>query len=187
MREQPRHAGRCRRHWAVGPRRARCGACRARDARGELMIGAGALRTWGIAASAAMLAASLVVALTPARGARAPSGAAVELTPVPEEAITFRVRFRGGGPIARAQERAQDGAAETIAMQLRRQDAFEDLCFDRFDDRAKEVVLSTCNPVAAAQRTDLEQSWLRRLRAMRAVAYAEVESTPAAGRSTIGE
>jgi hypothetical protein len=53
------------------------------------------------------------------------------------------------------------------------------LCFERFTAGAAEVVLRSCNPIGALE----QQQWVARLRAMRAVAYADVNATAAQERA----
>jgi hypothetical protein len=95
--------------------------------------------------------------------------------------VGFIVRFRGQGPIARAQAQAARGqmarAQRQVEIQLQRQAAFNGLCFDRFTVGGAEIVLRTCDAVAANQRAAVQQSWGARLRAMRAVEYVDVNVT----------
>lgn len=145
------------------------------------------LRTWGIAASAALMAAALVIA---APWQRAPDAAAAalldsefEIAQAPGQAapVGFVIRFQGAGPIARAQAlagRGQEAAAQRqIEAQLLRQAGLRGLCFDRFTVGAAEVVLRSCEPVAAGERAAYQARWLARLRAMRAVAYVDANAT----------
>jgi len=154
-------------------------------------MNASALRVWGIAASAAVMAVALTIALQPTQNAQAEpptsyqvaqAGGATEAAPV-----AFLVRFRGQGPIARSQALAARGqtqaAQREIEAQLRRQSAFAGLCFDRFTVGASEVVLRTCEPVAASERARVQQNWLNRLRAMRAVEYADANAAATQGRA----
>jgi hypothetical protein len=124
-----------------------------------------ALRAWGIAASAAVVAGALAISLHDPAPARA-TASAVERAAVP---AFYLVRFQGGGPIARAQALAARGqparAERRLRAQLERQQAFRGLCFDRFADAA--IVLKTCAPAPRAERL----RWLARLQAMPAVAY----------------
>lgn len=144
-----------------------------------------ALRTWGIAVSAVLMVGALALAAQPDPQARAEQPA--QLAQVEAAPVSFLVRFRGGGPIARAQAAAATGdavaAGERIAVQLQRQSAFSGLCFDRFTAGAAEVVLETCAPVAPHERTAVSQRWLADLRAMRAVAYADENTTATPGRA----
>jgi hypothetical protein len=144
-----------------------------------------ALRTWGVAVSGALIAACLAVSLTaPAPRAEAQSLVVAQVVSAP---VSFLVRFQGGGPIARAQALAARGDADAaqsqIEAQLRRQSGLAGLCFDRFTTGAAEVVLRSCEAVAGGQRAAVEQSWLRRLRGMRAVAYADVNTVAAPQRA----
>lgn len=144
-----------------------------------------ALRLWGIAASAVVMAVALAVAVQPPRPAQAAQ--AVAQTEAQAAPVSFLVQFRGGGPIARAQAAAARGetaaAQRQIEAQLLRQTAFAGLCFDRFTLGAAEVVLRSCDSVAANERAAVQSGWLQRLRAMRAVAYADVNTTAAPGRA----
>jgi hypothetical protein len=123
---------------------------------------AGALRGWGLAASAAAIVAALAIAWL-ARAAPPPPAAKAELG--------FAVRFGGAGPIARAQARALAGAREpaalAIARELERQGEFSGLCFDGFTPAA-EVLLRSCAGAAGP--------WLPRLQAMPAVVSARVHA-----------
>jgi hypothetical protein len=147
-----------------------------------------ALRNWGIAVSGAMLAAALAIAVQPAPPAIAEEHP-VEIAQAPAAAapISFVVRFRGSGPIARAQARAARGdatlAQREVELQLRRQDSFRGLCFDRFTVGGAETVLRTCAAIVASERAGMQQSWLTRLRAMRAVEYADVNATATQNRA----
>lgn len=144
-----------------------------------------ALRTWGIAIGGSLIAAALVVALQPdAPAAAAPqTGGAYELAQAPAQArpVGFIVRFRGEGPIARAQGQAAAGRMEQaqrqVEQQLVRQTAFAGLCFDRFTVGGAEIVLRTCDPIVANERAYVQQSWATRLRGMRAVEYVDANAT----------
>ena len=143
-----------------------------------------ALRTWGIAVSAAMIAASLAVAAQPA-----PRVEALQLAQAEQQAapLSFLVRFRGAGPIARAQRAAGQGETEAaqrqVEVQLGRQRDFAGLCFDRFTIGAAEVVLRTCEAIVPSERADMQQEWLTRLRAMRAVEYVDANAPATQGRA----
>ncbi|HYD74208.1 MAG TPA: hypothetical protein VEF55_13805, partial [Candidatus Binatia bacterium] len=133
------------------------------------------LRFWGMVVGSALIAIALwIAALGPeAAPARAIISEPVQLAQTQTIApSSFLVRFRGSGPIARAQADAARGrmthAQHRIEAQLRRQTAFGGLCFDRFTAGAAEVVLRTCAPVAARDRATIEAQWLSRLRGMRA-------------------
>jgi hypothetical protein len=138
-----------------------------------------ALRTWGIAASAVLIAGALAFSFT------APPPEAVAQTaqaePVRAAPLGFLVRFQGRGPIATAQRSAQQGrlteAQRVIEAQLRRQSDFAGLCFDRFTVGAAEVVLRTCTAIVASERANVQQSWLTRLRAMAGVAYVDANAS----------
>jgi hypothetical protein len=146
-----------------------------------------ALRAWGIAVSSALIVGALALAAAQpspraaAQGVIEPGGFEIAQAPVQAAPVTFLVRFQGSGPIARAQGRAARGqiaaAQRTLEVQLRRQNAFSGLCFDRFTVGAAEVVLRSCQPVAAHERASYQARWLARLQAMGAVAYADANAT----------
>ena len=146
-----------------------------------------ASRTWGIAVSGALMAAALLIALRPDGVAGAqpqPAAQSAQTTPAP---VAFIVRFRGTGPIARAQTQAARGqtaeAQRQVEAQLLRQTAFRGLCFDRFTVGGAEMVLRTCEPVAASERAGVQQRWGGRLRTMRAIEYVDVNATAAQQRT----
>lgn len=142
-----------------------------------------ALRTWGIAVSGALMVGALAIALQPETQATAQAQPAAQMAQADARAapVGFIVRFRGPGPIARAQAQAARGqtaqAQRQVELQLQRQSAFSGLCFDRFTVGAAEMVLRTCEGVAASERTGVQQRWGARLRAMRAVEYVDVNAT----------
>jgi hypothetical protein len=145
-----------------------------------------ALRFWGIVTSAALMAGALLVAAPWRTSARAEMavGALEQITqdqPPADAPVSFLVRFRGDGPIARAQALAQRGremeAGAMVAAQVARQRALRGLCFDRFTVGAAEVVLRSCAPIAAEERATVQARWLARLRDIRAVAYADLNAT----------
>lgn len=142
-----------------------------------------ALRTWGIAVTGALMVGALVVAFQPQTHAEAQTQGIAELAQAQTSAapVGFIVRFRGTGPIARAQAQAARGqlaqAQRQVTAQLQRQTAFSGLCFDRFTVGGAEMVLRTCEPVAASERSAVQQSWSTRLRAMRAVEYVDANAT----------
>lgn len=141
-----------------------------------------ALRTWGIAFTGAAMAVALMIGFQPRADAQAPQPV-VQLAQAEARAapIAFLVRFRGSGPIARAQARGARGnlplAQREIEAQLRRQSAFSGICFDRFTAGAAEVVLRTCTAIVASERARVQQQWLTRLRGMRAVEYVDANAT----------
>lgn len=144
-----------------------------------------ALRLWGIAVSASLMAAALFVAFRPAvLEARAQAEPPAASASPAARHVGFIVRFRGDGPIARAQARAGGGgeapARREIEAQLVRQTAFNGLCFDRFTVGASEVVLRSCEAVPAPEAASYQQNWLARLQAMRAVAYADANASVSA-------
>jgi hypothetical protein len=147
-----------------------------------------ALRISGIVVSFALMAGALAVAHWP----QTPAGASAqtfEIAQAPAQAapISFLVRFTGSGPIARAQRQAARGetaeAQRQIQIQLRRQQDFNGLCFERFTAGAAEVVLRTCAAIVPSERAAMQDRWLARLRAMRAVAYVDVNTTASPGRT----
>jgi len=144
-----------------------------------------AMRHWGIAASAALVVGALVFSIT----APGPQALAqpTQAAPAAAEPVAFLVRFQGQGPIASAQRAAQAGrtaqAQRIIEAQLARQTAFAGICFDRFTVGAAETVLRTCAAVAASERAGVQQSWLTRLQAMRAVAYVDANAVASQGRA----
>ena len=148
-----------------------------------------ALRFSGIAVSGALMAAALMVAFQPQTHAEAQPQAAGEFAQAQTDAapIGFIVRFRGAGPIARSQAQAARGevapAQRQVEAQLQRQTAFAGLCFDRFTVGGAEIVLRTCEAVAASERNAVQQSWGARLRAMRAVEYVDANATVTQNRA----
>jgi len=144
-----------------------------------------ALRLWGIAVSAALISGALFISAQPFAEAQTSPLAQFAQAPQPEH-VGFVVRFRGEGPIARAQAMAARGnqqqAQRQIEAQLVRQTAFNGLCFDRFTVGAAEVVLRSCQPVAASERAAYQDRWVRRLRAMRSIAYADANAAASQNR-----
>jgi len=147
-----------------------------------------AMRHWGIAASAALIVGALAFSLTaPAPAAFAQAAQETRVVQTAAEPLAFLVRFQGQGPIASAQRAAQAGrtaqAQRIIEAQLARQGGFAGLCFDRFTVGAAEVVLRTCDAVAANARAAAQQSWLARLQRMRAVAYVDANAVASQSRA----
>jgi hypothetical protein len=153
-----------------------------REAQGRCMD-VNALRLWGIAVTGALMIGALVVAFQPDTQAVAEPQAAAQIAQAQTEAapVGFIVKFRGAGPIARAQAQAARGqvarAQRQVEVQLQRQGAFAGLCFDRFTVGGAEIVLRTCEAVAASERTSVQQRWGARLQAMRAVEYVDANAT----------
>lgn len=148
------------------------------------------LRTWGIGVSAAVMVGALVITAQPepiAAPLAAAGGAEFAQTENTAAPIAFVIRFRGAGPIARAQAAAGRGqtasAQSQIETQLRRQNDFNGLCFDRFTVGGSEVVLRTCAAIVPSEREAVQQRWLERLRAMRAVEYADINATATQNRA----
>lgn len=134
-----------------------------------------ALRTWGIAASGAFIAGALAVSFS------APPPASASRDELAPSSVALVARFRGSGPIARAQAlAARDSAraARLIQAQLERQEEFAGLCFERFAPDGAELVLRSCEPLSVELHQRATARWLGQLRAMAAVEYAE-ESVPA--------
>lgn len=148
-----------------------------------------ALRNWGMAVSGALMAGLVVFALQPMPAAVAQPQAIVELAQAPAQAapLAFIVRFQGEGPIARAQARAAGGqtqaAQRQVEIQLQRQSAFDGLCFDRFTVGGAEIVLRTCESIPGNERAGVQQRWLARLQAMRAVDYVDANANATQGRA----
>ncbi|MEZ5957111.1 MAG: hypothetical protein R3C27_07890 [Hyphomonadaceae bacterium] len=142
-----------------------------------------ALRISGIVVTGALMAVALFVAALPQTHAEAQAHAAAALAQAETStaSVGFIVRFRGTGPIARAQAMAASGqlqqAQRQVEFQLQRQRAFAGLCFDRFTVGGAEIVLRTCEAVAASERTSVQQRWGARLQAMRAVEYVDANAT----------
>lgn len=126
--------------------------------------------------SAAALAGALAIALM---GGAPRTRATAAVTPRAEaaSAVSFLVRFQGAGPIARAARAGDAPAEQVIATQLQRQNELSGLCFGGFAGTA-EIILRSCDAIAASERETSERVWLQRLRAMRGVAYAEIETAP---------
>lgn len=139
------------------------------------------LRIWGIAVSGALMVTAVAIAAQPAPGPQTIGGFETAQVQTQAAPLAFIVRFRGTGPIARAQAQAARGetqaAQRQVEIQLVRQTDFAGLCFDRFTVGGAEIVLRTCDAIAASERAALQQRWLTRLRAMRSVAYADVNTT----------
>ncbi|UPT63672.1 MAG: hypothetical protein M0D54_03765 [Hyphomonadaceae bacterium JAD_PAG50586_4] len=148
-----------------------------------------ALRMWGMTVTGALMAALIVVALQPERAAQAEPQAGFEIAQAPAQAapVAFLVRFQGLGPIARSQAQAARGqtqaAQRQVELQLQRQSAFAGLCFDRFTVGGAEIVLVTCQAIVASERARVQQQWLARLQAMRAVDYVDANATATQGRA----
>jgi hypothetical protein len=158
------------------------------------------LRNAGIAVAAAALLAALSIATlsgdpaptaseAPPVAAPLPPAAEPERAEAPQPAATqadlvsFIVAFRGAGPLARAQALAAQGRetqARAVAQRgLAEQRDLRGLCFDRFTLGGAEIVLRSCNAVAASERASFSAGWLARLRDMPTVAYADLNSTAA--------
>mgnify|MGYP007122184261 CR=1 FL=1 len=64
-----------------------------------------------------------------------------------------------------------------VSAQLARQVSLRGLCFDRFTVGAAEIVLRSCEPIAANERAAYQQQWVARLQRMRAVDYVDANAT----------
>ncbi len=139
-----------------------------------------ALRVWGIAVSGALMAAAVAIAAQPESTPTNVGMFETVQSQTEAQPLSFIVRFRGTGPIARSQAQAARGdtqaAQRQVEVQLVRQTDFAGLCFDRFTVGGAEIVLRTCDAIAASERDALQQRWLTRLRAMRSVAYADANT-----------
>lgn len=102
----------------------------------------------------------------PSAGATAPDNPDLE----------FIVRFDDRHPLSRAQDLYLQGkhadAEASVRETLARRAEFTGLCFQRFTFGA-EIVLATCAPVPHAQRRRTSDRWVRKLKAMRGVQYAD--------------
>lgn len=130
-----------------------------------------ALRTWGMAASAAFIAGATALSLGAPPAAPAPAFLE-EATP-----LAFAVRFRGAGPLARAQALAARDPAYARAVaerELARQRDFAGLCFDRLVSGGAEMVLRTCTPTALDRRHAAAEHWLAKLRVVPGVEYVSL-------------
>ncbi len=142
-----------------------------------------ALRTWGIAVTGSLMVGALAIAFQPETPAEAQAQAVAQMAQADASVapVGFIVKFRGPGPISRAQDRASRGdlaqAQRQVEIQLGRQSAFAGLCFDRFTVGGAEIVLRTCETVAVSERSAVQQSWGARLQAMRAVEYVDANAT----------
>jgi len=146
-----------------------------------------AMRHWGIGASAALIVGALAFSFTAPAPAALAQPAQTQAPAARAEPVAFLVRFQGQGPIASAQRAAQGGrlaqGQRVIEAQLARQTAFAGLCFDRFTAGAAEVVLRTCDVIAANARAATQQNWLTRLQAMRAIAYVDANAVASQSRA----
>jgi hypothetical protein len=139
-----------------------------------------ALRTWGLVVSSVLMAGALFLSREGVAETTAP---VMHVAQAQSQAapVAFLVRFQGSGPIARAQARAARGqtasAGAQVSPQLARQVSLRGLCFDRFTVGAAEIVLRSCEPVAASERAAYQQQWVARLQGMRAVDYVDANAT----------
>lgn len=146
-----------------------------------------AMRNWGVGVTGTLMAAALYLALQPETTRAAQPVAQMAQAQASAAPVAFLVKFRGAGPIARAQARAARGetqaAQRQVEIQLQRQSAFSGLCFDRFTVGGAEIVLRTCEAVAASERNGVQQSWGGRLQRMRAVEYVDVNAAATQARA----
>ncbi len=109
-----------------------------------------ALRIWGIAVTGALMAGALAIAFQPQTRAQAQPRAVAQLAQMEARAahVGFIVRFRGAGPIARAQGQAARGqiaqAQRQVEAQLGRQRAFAGLSRDFALTASRWVAPKSC-------------------------------------------
>lgn len=103
----------------------------------------------------------------------APKASAVPQNPN----LEFLVRFDQRHPMHRAHQLVQAGregeAEDLVRATLRQRSEFAGLCFSRFTLGGSEVVLAHCTRVPRAQVTRTSDRWLRKIRGMRGVQYAD--------------
>jgi hypothetical protein len=91
--------------------------------------------------------------------------------------LEFLVRFDQRHPLHRAHQLVQAGreseAEDLVHATLRQRSEFAGLCFSRFTLGGSEVVLAHCTRVARAQVARTSDRWLRKIRGMRGVQYAD--------------
>lgn len=114
------------------------------------------------------------------------AGAETPPPPAATQDISFIVRFRGAGPLGRAQALAGEGrdadAQRAARSALANQRSLRGLCLDRFTLGGAEMVLRPCTALPAGEQAAFRDRWLPRLRAMPAIAYAEVNATATPGQ-----
>lgn len=91
--------------------------------------------------------------------------------------LEFLVRFDDRHPMHRAHQLWQQGrhaeAENFVRTTLRQRSEFAGLCFSRFTLGGSEVVLAHCTRVPRAQVARTSDRWIRKIRAMRGVQYAD--------------
>ncbi|MGE0044486.1 MAG: hypothetical protein AB7J28_13790 [Hyphomonadaceae bacterium] len=106
-----------------------------------------------------------------------PAGDAATPPPASGRIVSFIVRFEGTHPMARAQALEAQGqhaqAVRTAEQALRTRTEMQGLCFDRFTLGGAEIVLKSCEAIAANQQQTYTRQWTERLNAMPGVDYAE--------------
>ncbi|MDX2236536.1 MAG: hypothetical protein NW203_03140 [Hyphomonadaceae bacterium] len=113
----------------------------------------------------------------------APQPPAVEPSNAPQPApvqgakVSFLVRFTDDHPLARAQALEAQGrraeAAQAARAGLRRTRALRGLCFQRFTAGGYEIVLESCNQIAASDQDAYVERWTAALSGLDGVEYAE--------------
>lgn len=91
--------------------------------------------------------------------------------------LEFLVRFTDRHPLGRAHALAAQGreaeAEALVRTTLRQRSEFAGLCFSRFTLGGAEIVFVHCTRVPRAQVTRTSDRWIRKIRAMRGVQYAD--------------
>ena len=91
--------------------------------------------------------------------------------------LEFLVRFDDRHPMHRAHQLWQQGreaeAEAHVRTTLRQRSEFAGLCFSRFTLGGSEIVFAHCTRVPRAQVTRTSDRWIRKIRAMRGVQYAD--------------
>lgn len=91
--------------------------------------------------------------------------------------LEFLVRFSPTHPLGRAHDLWAQGrqseAEALVRTTLRQRSEFAGLCYARFTIGGAEIVLAHCTRVPRAQVTRTSDRWIRKIRAMRGVQYAD--------------
>lgn len=91
--------------------------------------------------------------------------------------LEFLVHFTDRHPLGRAHAmwaQGRQGEAEALVRTtLRQRSEFAGLCFSRFTLGGAEIVFAHCTRVPRAQVTRTSDRWIRKIRAMRGVQYAD--------------
>ena len=91
--------------------------------------------------------------------------------------LEFLVRFTDRHPLGRAHALVAQGreaeAEALVRTTLRQRSEFAGLCFSRFTLGGAEIVFVHCTRVPRAQVTRTSDRWIRKIRAMRGVQYAD--------------